>query len=67
METLMERYCGAQGFISPGGGGDVSFTGINLALTTGQTYAAVVDFQGYSGKSSTLLLLMLTREQHVVV
>jgi hypothetical protein len=41
----------SSGFISPGGGGDVSFTGINLALTTGQTYAAVVDFQGYSGLS----------------
>lgn len=41
----------SSGFISPGGGGDVSFTGINLALTTGQTYAAVVDFQGYNGQS----------------
>lgn len=35
----------------PGGGGVVAFTNMNLALVSGQQYAAVWDFLGYSGPS----------------
>lgn len=35
----------------PGSDGDVSFNGINTALTPGATYAGIVDLQGQSGQS----------------
>ncbi|HWP31178.1 MAG TPA: PEP-CTERM sorting domain-containing protein [Fimbriimonadales bacterium] len=38
-------------FVSPTGGGDVIFTGLNVSLDPSKTYAAIVDFKGYSGYS----------------
>jgi len=39
------------GFVSPVGGGDVIFSGLNVPLNPSKTYASIVDFKGYSGLS----------------